>query len=74
MLRGKERNPGITGRKKEEKPISFEQGSFTGTVYTRTKNADGKAYTVYRAGYYGPGGKRFMRDCCDLNRAQVILR
>lgn len=74
LLKSKERNQGTTGRKQEEKPVSVKQGSVTGTIYTRTKNVDGKAYTGYRAGYYGPGGKRVMTDCGDLNRAQGILR
>lgn len=29
---------------------------------------------MYRAGYYNPDGKRVVRDCGDLNRAQDILR
>ena len=57
-----------------EIPRSERQTQTRVVVYTRTKNVDGQACTVYRAGYYGPGGKRVMRDCGDLNRAQDILR
>ena len=65
ILKGKDRNQGANPRK---------QGSFTGTIDTRTKKVEGRNYRVYRAGYYCPDGKRVMRDCGYLNRAQDILR
>ena len=57
LLKSKERNQGTTGRKQEEKPVSVKQGSVTGTIYTRTKNVDGKAYKVSRAGSMDPAVK-----------------
>ena len=57
-----------------EIPRSERQTQTRVAVYTRTKNVDGKAYTVSRAGFYEPGGKWVMRDCGDLNRAQGTLR
>jgi len=74
MLKSKERNQKTTGRKQKEKPISFKLGSFTGTIYVTTKKVDGTEYKVWRPAYYRPDGRRVVRDCGSLERAQEVLR
>ena len=74
MLKSKERNQKTTGRKQKEKPISFKLGSFTGTIYLTTKKVDGTEYKVWRPAYYRPDGRRVVRDCGSLERAQEVLR
>ncbi len=63
-----------TGRKQKEKPIHFKLGSFAGTIYIATKKVDGAEYKVWRPAYYGPDGRRVVRDCGSLERAQEVLR
>ena len=63
-----------TGRKQKEKPIPFKLGSFAGTIYIATKKVDGTEYKVWRPAYYRPDGRRVVRDCGSLERAQEVLR
>jgi integrase len=63
-----------TGRKQKEKPIPFKLGSFAGTIYITTKKVDGTEYKVWRPAYYRPDGRRVVRDCGSLERAQEVLR
>jgi len=63
-----------TGRKQKEKPIPFKVGSFAGTIYVTTKKVDGTEYKVWRPAYYNPDGRRVIRDCGSLERAQEVLR
>jgi hypothetical protein len=62
------------GRKRKDKPIPFRLGSFTGTIYVTNKRVDGIEYKIWRPAYYPPDGRRMVRDCGSLERAQELLR
>lgn len=74
MATSNKRNPEATRRKQKERPIPFKMGSFSGTIYVATKQVDGAGYKVWRPAYYRPDGRRVVRDCGSLERAQEILR
>ncbi len=74
MLTSNGRKQKTTGRKQKEKPIPFKVGSFAGTIYVTTKKVDGIEYKVWRPAYYNPDGRRVIRDCGSLERAQEVLR
>lgn len=73
MLTSNKRNAGTSSRKQREKPIPFKLGSFSATIYTTTKVVDGVDYKIWRPSYYRPDGRRVIRDCGTLERAQEIL-
>lgn len=73
MPKSNERNQKTNGRKAAEKPITFKRGSFTGTIYTTSREMRGQIYTVFRSSYYQPDGKRVVKDSGSMERAQQIL-
>ncbi len=73
MDKSNERKQKNSGRNQKEKPITFKRGSFTGTIYTTSREMGGQTYTVFRYSYYQPDGKRVLKDSGSMERALQIL-
>ena len=73
MAKSNGRKQKTSGWNQKEKPITFKRGSFTGTIYTTSREIRGQTYAVFRSSYYQPDGKRVVKDSGSMERAQQIL-